>query len=123
MSKEPERHFGFTPEEVEAVMRGLPEDLKTKVFCINGEIVEVRYRNAIERLPYDIMPMQELMHRAIKGAGHEDVVFLSPMTSEMLLAEMEGKVVTNINKDAVNYVSQHYLGKPVFSDNQDGVLR
>lgn len=99
------------------------EEAVTKVFCINGEIVEIPLRAALQRLPHEVMYMEPLMKTVIEMQGRE-ATFLSPQMSYLLIQEVgAGRVLENINKDSVNMVSHVLAGKPVFGDDHDGVLR
>lgn len=96
------------------------------VFCINGEIVQVERAKAESRLPYDIMdPAQQPLMKTVLAAQGKDVHFLTPMTSDMLIADLGGTVLENINKTTVNMVASALRpdGKPVFGDDEDGILR
>lgn len=82
----------LTPELIEQlVLDKGGEKATAKVFCINGEIVEIPLRAALQRLPYEIMYLYEqpLMMVAIQAQGKE-VDFLSPQTSDMLLSKEIG---------------------------------
>lgn len=99
------------------------EQATTKVFCIDGVIVEIPLRQALVRLPYDVMHMDRTMGFVISSQGKE-AQFLTPMTSEMILIDVpNGKVVENINKNSVNMVAAIHGANPVFGEDQDGVLR
>lgn len=119
----------LTPELIDELVRDAGgEEAKAKVFCINGEIVEIPLRAALQRLPYEIeyLYAQPLMMVAIGVQGRE-VDFLSAQTSDMLLSKEfgvgEGRVLENINKNTANIVSSLLSGKPIFGDDHDGVLR
>ena len=115
----------LTPQEIESICAEAPEDAKVKIFCINGVIVEIPFRKALERLPYDVMMMQQTMHTVITAQVPEMIVhFLTPMTSDMILQDVGGGTeVCNINKGAVNAVAGIFGGKPVFGDDHDGILK
>jgi len=96
------------------------------VFCINGEIVQVDREKAEARLPYDIMdPTEQPLMQAVLAAQGKEVHYLTPMTSDMLIADIGGQVLENINKTSVNMVAAALRpdGKPVFGDDEDGVLK
>lgn len=96
------------------------------MFCINGVVVKIPLADAIKRLPYDIMETagQPTMQMVLAAQGKNDVPFLTPMTSDMLLAEFPGaEVVENINKTSANMVAGIYGHNPVFGDDHDGVLK
>lgn len=98
----------------------------TKVFCIDGYIVKIPLRAALQRLPYDIMKTadQSVMKTALDIQKKNDVHFLTPMTKDMLLVDFPGaEVVENINKTTVNIVASIHGGNPVFGDNHDGILK
>jgi hypothetical protein len=113
----------LTPKEIDEAMEGKDEKTTTKVFCIDGVVVEIPLREALKRLPYGVEPMQRTMHVAIAGHGNE-AHFLSAMTSGMLLHDVpSGKALQNINKDTVNTVASILGGKEVFGPDEDGVLK
>ena len=112
----------LTSQEIETICSGTNPDAKVKIFCINGVVVEVLFRKAIERLPFDVMMMQKDMAFVISSLGVE-THFLSPMTSDMLIHDLGGIEVININKNAVNMVAAMKGANPVFSDEEDGILR
>lgn len=113
----------LTPEQIETLAAEAGENAQARVFCINGEIVEIPFKEALSRLPYDVMEMQKTMELIIRGQGSH-AHFLSPMTSAMLLKDVgSGKVIENINKNSVNRVAELYGGPPVFGDDQDGILK
>lgn len=97
------------------------------VFCINGEIVEVERAKAEARLPYDIMdPNKQPLMQSVLAAQGRKVDYLTPMTSDMLIADIGGRVLENVNKNTVNMVAAALGGKPVFcptDPNEDGILR
>lgn len=113
----------LTPEEIEQIAATAPENAQVKVFCINGVIVEIPFREALKRLPYDVMMMQTDMKMVIEAQGrHAD--FLTPMTSDMILQDVgSGRELENINKNTVNAVALMKGGNQVFGDDQDGILR
>lgn len=95
------------------------------VFCING-VVQVEREKAEARLPYDIMdPKEQPLMQMVFAAQGKDIQFLTPMTSDMLIADLGGTVLENINKTSVNMVASALRpdGEPVFGDDEDGVLR
>lgn len=133
----------LTTEEIESILAEAPEDAQTTVFCIDGVIVEVPFREALVRLPFDVMMMQRDMHNIITAQG-KTAMFLSPMTSDMLLEDINkgikpmpyspwtvdaletrqvGKKLENINKTTVNAVAAMFGSNPVFGPDEDGVLR
>jgi len=134
----------LTPKEIESILAEASDDAQVTVFCIDGVIVEIPFREALIRLPYAVMMMQRSMYNIITAQGKE-ALFLSPMNSDMLLAdlnkgftplpdspwsvgalekrEMVGKKLENINKTTVNAVSAMFGEEPVFGPNEDGVLR
>lgn len=97
-----------------------------KVFCIDGYIVKIPLKAALQRLPYDIMEAvsQPIMRTALDIQGKDDVHFLTPMTKDMLLMDFPGaELVENINKTTANIVAGMHGGNPVFGDDHDGILR
>jgi len=142
MSSTDERQL--TPQEIESILATAPEDAQVNVFCIDGWIVEIPFVEALKRLPYDVMMMQQQMYNIITAQGKE-AIFLSPMTSDMLLSDLNkeidvlpdsvwavealerrqqiGKKLENINKNTVNAVAASFGEKPVFGPDEDGVLK
>lgn len=134
----------LTPDEIISITATAPSDALVTVFCIDGVIVEIPFREALERLPFDVMMMEKHMFDIITAQG-EEALFLSPMSSDMLLdainevekpdspwevnalttkrARPTGRVLTNINKACVNAVASSFGEQPVFGLNEDGILR
>jgi hypothetical protein len=94
------------------------------VFCIDGVVVKTDRAKAESRLPYDIMTVvdQPVMKMSLEAQG-KDVQFLTPMTADMLIADLGGEVLENINKDTVNMVADLFGEEPVFGDDEDGILK
>lgn len=94
------------------------------VFCIDGIIVRVEREKAEARLPYDIMDPKDnpLMKGTIEAQGKK-VDYLTPMTSEMLIADIGGEVLENINKNTVNKIAEAFNHLPVFGKDEDGGLK
>ncbi len=94
------------------------------VFCIDGVVVKTDRAKAESRLPFDIMTVAEQpMMKVVLEAQGKDVQFLSPMTADMLIADLGGVVLENINKDSVNMVGELFGRGPVFGDDEDGILQ
>jgi len=133
----------LTPKEIESILAEASDDAQVTVFCIDGVIVEVPFREALIRLPFNVMMMQRDMHNIITAQG-KTALFLSPMTSDMLLTDINkgvqplpdspwtvdaletrqvGKKLENINKTTVNAVAVMFGSNPVFGPDEDGVLK
>ena len=124
----------LTQQEIKSILATAPEDAQVNVFCVDGWIVEIPFVEALKRLPYDVMMMQQQMYNIITAQGKE-ALFLSPMTSDMLLSDLNdslpdspekkqiGKKLENINKTTVNAVAASFGEKPVFGPDEDGILR
>lgn len=94
------------------------------VFCIDGVVVRVDRGKAEERLPYDIMdPAEQPLMKVFIEAQGQDIDFLSPMTSDMLIADIGGNKMEHINKTTVNMVADAFNRPPVFGEDEDGILR
>ena len=113
----------LTPEVITQLCDELGENTRVKVFCIDGVLVYVLLRKALERLPYDVMMMQSTMDMAIKLQNVQDVAFLTPMTSDMAIRELDAVKGENINKGTVNAVASMFGHGPVFGEDEDGILR
>lgn len=94
------------------------------VFCINGVIVKALRTRVESCLPLQIMPIstQKLMQMALQAQGL-DVHFLSPEMSDDVIRQFEGELVKDVNKVTANIIGMLLSGKPVFQENEDGVLR
>lgn len=94
------------------------------VFCIDGVVVRVEREKAEARLPYDIMdPAEQPLMKAVLDAQAQDIDFLTPMTADMLIADLGGNKLENINKTTVNMVADAFGHPPVFGEDEDGILR
>lgn len=133
----------MTPEEIDSIVENAPDNAQVTVFCIDGVIVEIPIREALKRLPCDVMMMQKDMHDIIVAQG-KMALFLSPMHSDMLLGELNknieaipnspwsvkaldarqkiGAKLENINKETANAVAALYGSEPVFGPDDDGIL-
>ncbi len=114
----------LTKQQVDYICNEFQNDIKCRVFCIDGFVVEVELKKAIERLPYDVMIREDqpVMHYVFSCNGN-DIQFLSPMTFDWFIKDVGGTIQENINKATVNGVSQQLRGKTVFDDDEDGILQ
>lgn len=94
-----------------------------KIFCMDGVVVEIPQEEVEKRLPYDIMTLdqQPTMVKVLEAQGKQ-VDFLSAVPSFMLLKDVPGATVENINKPTVNGVAEEFGYDHVYGPDDDGIL-
>lgn len=114
----------LTAETITQMCVKAGKDAKVNVFCIDGVVVAVPLRKALEAFPYGVEAKDDqVMNASFSIHGNDDIQFLSAMTSDLVLMDLGGDIVENINKDTVNTVSDIFGGDPVFGDDEDGFLK